>query len=373
MAEERASLEELGLRIKEEELKLKQAEIKAKERDLGASKWSNPLVLAILGATIGLLTNVIVTYANNRTTEETERVRSQSSLVLEAIKGNSKDATCENLVFFVNLGLLDDEKSTIRTACPSTKGGVPSLPAGGPATGNPFSTNDGRPNNIFGLWIIVADADSQFPIYQAAVEVRSQLLGSLASGVTDERGYVTFPLLSALGDPQIVVTRPGYETLTTPVGSAAGACASVCLLTSVEGITARQALKHKVHPRLAHCGSPELFPSRFPRPARYFKVACHGHRSHGCKARALSPQPTRWPHFPARVQIELTPQVLLCADVVVVIRIRREELVLALGTRGHSRDFVLVLQDDEAPFHAADYTPETSHLSVRFRMLRQCS
>lgn len=213
MADERASLEELELRIKEEELKLKQTEIRVKERDLATSKWSSPLVLAILGATVGLLTSVIVSYSNSSAAEHTERVRAQSTLILEAVRGNNKDTTCENLVFFVNLGLLDDAQSTIRTACPSTKGGVPSFPA----AANPI--NDPLYATIGDIWIAVEDADSHLPIEKAEVEMRSQLLSSnpLGSAETDARGYVRFPysLGNSLSNVEIVVTKAGYETLTT--------------------------------------------------------------------------------------------------------------------------------------------------------------
>lgn len=133
MAEERPSLQELELLIKEQELKLKVAEIRAKERDIATSKWLNPIVIGLFVATLGLVGNIVVTVVNNKNTQQIEHSRTQSTLVLEAIKTNGDTSVaCKNLVFFVSLGLLEDANRTITGACPGNVQGVATLSSGPP-------------------------------------------------------------------------------------------------------------------------------------------------------------------------------------------------------------------------------------------------
>lgn len=100
MAEEKLSLQELEVRLKEQELKLKKAEGLAKERDLAASKWFNPVVIGLFAAALGLAGNVVVTTINNTNMQKLERSRTQSTVILEAIRTNGDtNAACKNLVF----------------------------------------------------------------------------------------------------------------------------------------------------------------------------------------------------------------------------------------------------------------------------------
>jgi hypothetical protein len=129
VAEERLSLQELDIRLKEHELRLKEVEIQAKERDLATSKWLNPVVIGLFAATLGLVGNVVVTVINSTNTQELERFRTRSTIILEAIKTNGDtNAACKNLVFFTSLGLLEDRNHTITGACPGNSQGIPSLP-----------------------------------------------------------------------------------------------------------------------------------------------------------------------------------------------------------------------------------------------------
>jgi hypothetical protein len=88
-------------------------------------------VIAIFAAAIGLISSVVVARLNNKATQDIERLRSQSTIILEAIRtgtGNT-DASCKNLVFLSNLGLIDDPQQTIHKQCASVPAGIPSLPA----------------------------------------------------------------------------------------------------------------------------------------------------------------------------------------------------------------------------------------------------
>ena len=133
MAEEKLSLQELEVRLKEQELQLKEAEVKAKERELGASKWLNPVVIGLFAAALSLVGTVVVTTINSTNTQELERFRTRSTIILEAIRTNGDtNAACKNLVFFVSLRLIEDTNHTITGACPGNVQGVPSVSAGTP-------------------------------------------------------------------------------------------------------------------------------------------------------------------------------------------------------------------------------------------------
>ena len=141
MADERPSLQELELRVREQELKLKETEIRAKEREISVSRWINPVVIGLFATALGLAVNIVVTVVNNRNAQRVEHLHTQSTLILEAIKTNGDtNAACKNLVFFVSLGLLEDTNQAITGACPGNVQGVPSVAEGaGPGDRPPDS------------------------------------------------------------------------------------------------------------------------------------------------------------------------------------------------------------------------------------------
>lgn len=201
MPDDRPSIEELELRIKEQELKLKETEVRVKEKELGASKWSNPLVIAIFAAAVGLLGNFLVAFTNNQSSQKIERARAQSTLIIEAIKTNGDTTVaCKNLTFFVTLGLLDDPDKTITGACPDTHKGVPTLPSSGP----PDKTERGLE---FPLKIKVID-EKEKPVAGAAVEISSYPSNVLRC-VTDQGGECNFGM-TPIGGFMVVVKKPGY-------------------------------------------------------------------------------------------------------------------------------------------------------------------
>jgi hypothetical protein len=134
VSEEKPSLQELEIRLKEQEIRLKEAEARAKERDIASSgSWKNPVAVGLFGATLALAGNIIVSVINNRNTQELEHKRTQSTLILEALKTGDTNSACKNLLFFTSLGLLEDNNGTITGACPGNAQGVPSLTPSGPA------------------------------------------------------------------------------------------------------------------------------------------------------------------------------------------------------------------------------------------------
>ena len=127
--EERRAAQEL--RLKEAELELRNRELGLKEKELLEARWRNPIFLAIVAATISLLSNVVVTYLQSRQTQAIERSRSQSNLILEAIKTGDPRKAATNLAFFKDLGFLDvpDQKLAKYLANPED---IPVLPSPSP-------------------------------------------------------------------------------------------------------------------------------------------------------------------------------------------------------------------------------------------------
>jgi hypothetical protein len=124
--EERKFIQESQLRKKE--LELKEREVATKEAELLRSRWINPTVIGLFAATIGLFGNLIVAYIGNRNSQEIERSRGQSSLVVQAVGTGDAGTACKNLISFLRLGLLDDPKGTI-SRCETALGTIPVLPS----------------------------------------------------------------------------------------------------------------------------------------------------------------------------------------------------------------------------------------------------
>lgn len=118
------------LDIKEREVAAHEREVLAQEEELKRSRWLNPTVIGIFAAAFGLIGSVFVARVNNSNTQEVQRLQSEASITLEAIKtgtGNT-DAACKNLLFFVSLDLIRDPNKKIENQCKGAPAGPPSLP-----------------------------------------------------------------------------------------------------------------------------------------------------------------------------------------------------------------------------------------------------
>jgi hypothetical protein len=127
------SAKQRELDLKESKIAAREREVASKEKELERSRWLNPTVIGILVAGIGLISSLAVARLNNKATQDVERMRAQSTIILEAIRtgtGNT-EASCTNLLFFADLELIDDPKQTIRKKCASVPAGAPSLPSAG--------------------------------------------------------------------------------------------------------------------------------------------------------------------------------------------------------------------------------------------------
>lgn len=213
---------------KTRELDLREREVAAKEREATAARWSTPIVLGLVAAFLGFLANLVVTALNNYNTLQVERQRSQSTLLLEAIKtGGGTDAVCKNLVFFVELGLVDDTNKTIRTQCGGAPKGVPSLPAApsGTTFGLPgFGVQPFGKGSFGALTGYVYDADTNLPVAGAKVTVSENTapvikglkgIEERGTALTDSMGF--FPILPGEfvlpgSELDVTVEKTGYQT-----------------------------------------------------------------------------------------------------------------------------------------------------------------
>lgn len=103
-----------------DEYELRKREIEIKDRDSSRSRWSSPIVLAVLGAAIAALGNaaaIWLTGVEQRNLETTkaeqaralEEDRAEATRILEMIKtGNEPEKAAENLRFLLDAGLISN-------------------------------------------------------------------------------------------------------------------------------------------------------------------------------------------------------------------------------------------------------------------------
>jgi hypothetical protein len=102
------------------EYELRKREVAVKERDESRSRWSSPLVLAVLAAATAALGNAAAIWLNgieqrNLETTKTAQARileeskAEAARILEVIKtGNNSDKAAVNLKFLLDAGLISD-------------------------------------------------------------------------------------------------------------------------------------------------------------------------------------------------------------------------------------------------------------------------
>ena len=149
------------LDLRERELVAREREVTAKEAEIKKSPWTNPLVIGLFVAAIGLIGNSVVALLNNRNSMDVEHFRAQSNLVISAIGGGGTGAdsqkACTNLIFLVNLRLVDDTNTAIKQACvtqpqqaPSlgwnivSRGPIPPMAESGPPVGTKYNSTYSR-------------------------------------------------------------------------------------------------------------------------------------------------------------------------------------------------------------------------------------
>jgi len=124
------------------EYELRKREIDIKEREQSRSRWSNPVVLAVLAAALAGLGNAAATWLNGIEQRNLESARSEqaklmeetkaeAARILEIIKTGDADKAAANLKFLVDTGLIssaDRIKSIEAFLAHRPEGGGPALP-----------------------------------------------------------------------------------------------------------------------------------------------------------------------------------------------------------------------------------------------------
>src|SRR5882724_8770632 len=122
------ALRERELYIQEQELALKTRELDLKAKDQQYARWFNPVFLGLLAATVTLMGNFFIIKRQSAAALDQERVKAQSSLILEAIKTGDADRAVKNLEFFLQLGFIDDPNGRISSYLAQSQN-VPVLPS----------------------------------------------------------------------------------------------------------------------------------------------------------------------------------------------------------------------------------------------------
>lgn len=113
------------------EYELRKRDLELKERDASRSRWSSPLVLAVLAAAIAGLGNAAAIWLNGRQARDLEETKAEAARILEVIRTDNPDKAATNLKFLVDAGLISDadRRANIRTFLDARAAGQgPALP-----------------------------------------------------------------------------------------------------------------------------------------------------------------------------------------------------------------------------------------------------
>ncbi len=139
-----AAFREREVAIAESEQVRRDAELDLKREEQAASGWRNPLVVAILAATVAAAGSAAVTVINGILQRRIESQKSESARILQMIKTGDPDKGAGNLRFLLEAGLVDDPERVERLGAylaKRTPGTGAVLPAGLTVSGSSSSSN----------------------------------------------------------------------------------------------------------------------------------------------------------------------------------------------------------------------------------------
>lgn len=113
-AEEDIKLKLGELEIKREDIRLRNDELRIKEKELTRSKWSNPLMLAIVGLATTLLVSTVQSCSQAESNRNLERQRFESTLIQKTLELPTQEKSAERLKFLLQVGLIKDETGKIK-------------------------------------------------------------------------------------------------------------------------------------------------------------------------------------------------------------------------------------------------------------------
>ena len=112
---EETSLDE---QIKRSDLELKQLEAISKKAELGRTRWEqflqSPLGPVIVTAIAGFFVTQVTTAIQSWENMAVEQQRLKSSLILKVIETGNTNESAKNLLFLLNLKLIDDPSGSIK-------------------------------------------------------------------------------------------------------------------------------------------------------------------------------------------------------------------------------------------------------------------
>ncbi len=127
-AEREYELKKREIALREQESAYKAAELQLREREYRRAHWFNPLSLGVIAASLTLFGNMVVSREQEKTMLAQERIKSQSNVILEAIRTGDPERAAKNLEFFIALGFIDDPTGRIKTYL-ANRQNIPVLPA----------------------------------------------------------------------------------------------------------------------------------------------------------------------------------------------------------------------------------------------------
>jgi len=121
---------EQDLDLKTRELDLKQRELDLKERELTGknTRWLTPQQATILVAVIGIVAAAIGSVVQGILSQQLERDRFRTSLILKAVETGDRKQASDNLLRLFEWQLIDDPDGRIVTAIKHEPAAVPVLP-----------------------------------------------------------------------------------------------------------------------------------------------------------------------------------------------------------------------------------------------------
>lgn len=130
------------------DVRIKRKELNARQSDTWKHTFANPLVLAIVGGSLTLLTSVVTNYLTDSATRDADERKStqareaearalQSDLIKTFLKTPDSKTARDNLTFLIESGLIPDHEKRIKEYLSSNSKTIPKLGAG-PATAAPY-------------------------------------------------------------------------------------------------------------------------------------------------------------------------------------------------------------------------------------------
>jgi hypothetical protein len=115
----------------DEELRLKQRDLDVRVQEQARSRWTSPLMVAIMTAALAGIINLVLAALNNHYQNETKREKIEAARVAEMIKTGDIKTAIGNLKFLIETGLIrnPDLKKSIQAYLDTHPDSGPVLPA----------------------------------------------------------------------------------------------------------------------------------------------------------------------------------------------------------------------------------------------------